>query len=127
MNSTIFAYLFGFLTLISVLFQFALAAGMPWGNLAMGGRYPGKFPPNMRIGAVIQAALLAFLAIIVLSHAGVAFPNLSDFSQTLIWVAVGISGISLVMNLITPSKWERIIWAPIALLMTASSLIVALA
>lgn len=42
MISTFFAYLFALVTLITVLFQFALAAGMPWGNLAMGGRYPGK-------------------------------------------------------------------------------------
>lgn len=126
MSATPFAYLFALVTLITVLFQVALAAGMPWGNLAMGGRYPGKFPPGMRVGAVIQAALLAFLAMIVLSNAGVAFPGLSTLSNLLIWVAVAISAISLVMNLITPSKWERILWAPVALVMTVSSLIVAL-
>ena len=127
MASTFFAYLFAFPTLIVVLFQIALAAGMPWGHLAMGGRYPGKFPPNMRIGAVIQGMLLAFLGMIVLSHAGVAFPGLSNLSNILVWVAVAISGISLVLNLITRSKWERILWAPVALLMTVSSLVVALA
>ena len=92
----------------------------------MGGRYPGKFPPNMRVGAVIQGAVLAFLAMIVLSRAGVAFPGLSNLMNILIWVAVAISGVSLILNLITQSKWERIIWAPVALLMTVSSLIVAL-
>jgi lipoprotein signal peptidase len=126
LSATPFAYLFASVTLITVLFQFALAAGMPWGNLAMGGRYPGKFPPGMRVGAVIQAALLAFLAAIVLSNAGVAFPGLSTLSNLLIWVAVAISAISLVMNLITLSKWERILWAPVALVMMVSSLIVAL-
>ena len=30
MLSTFFAYLFGFLSFIGVLFQIALAAGMPW-------------------------------------------------------------------------------------------------
>ncbi len=126
MTSTFFAYLYAFLTLIIFLFQIALAAGMPWGHLAMGGRYPGKFPPNMRVGAVIQAMLLAFLAMIVLSRAGVAFPGLSNLSNILVWVAVAISGVSLILNLITQSKWERIIWAPVALLMAVSSLIVAL-
>ena len=126
MNSTFFAYLFALLTLIIFLFQLALAAGMPWGHLAMGGRYPGKFPPNMRVGAVIQGTLMVFLGMIVLSRAGIAFPGLSNLSNYLIWVAVAISGISLVMNLITQSKWERILWAPVALLMTISSLVVAL-
>ena len=126
MSSTFFAYLFAFATLIVVLFQLALAAGMPWGHLAMGGRYPGKFPINLRVGAVIQGALLAFLAMIVLSHAGIAFPGLSNLSIGLIWVAVAVSGLSLITNLITPSKWERILWAPVALIMTISSLITAL-
>ena len=126
MSATFFAYLFAAVTLISVLFQLALAAGMPWGHLAMGGRFPGKFPPALRIGAVVQAALLAFLACVVLARAGVAFPDLSNLANVLIWIAVGISGLSLIMNLITPSKWERRLWAPVALLMTLSSLIVAL-
>ena len=38
MTSTFFACLFSFQTLIVFLFQIALAAGMPWGSLAMGGR-----------------------------------------------------------------------------------------
>jgi len=126
MNPTPFAYLFTLAALITVLFQLALAAGKPWGNLAMGGRYPGKFPAGMRVGALIQAALIAFLAIIVLSDAGVAFPGLSSLSNILIWAAVAMSAISLVMNLIMPSKWERILWAPVAFVMTVSSLIVAL-
>ena len=126
MTSTFFAYLFALVTLISIFFQIALAAGVPWGHLAMGGRYPGKFPPNMRVGAIIQGALLAFLAMIVLSRAGAAFQGLSNLSNIFIWVAVAISVVSLVMNLITQSKWERTLWAPVALLMTVSSLIVAL-
>ena len=69
---------------------------------------------------------MVFLGMIVLSRAGIAFPGLSNLSNYLIWVAVAISGISLVMNLITQSKWERILWAPVALLMTVSSLVVAI-
>jgi lipoprotein signal peptidase len=126
MTSAFFAYLFALLTLIVFLFQMALAAGMPWGHLAMGGRYLGKFPPNMRIGAVVQGVLIAFLGMVVLSRAGVAFPGLSNLSNILIWVAVAISGVSLVLNLLTQSKWERVLWAPVGLLMTVSSLVVAL-
>jgi len=126
MTSAFFAYLFALLTLIVFLFQMALAAGMPWGHLAMGGRYPGKFPPNMRIGAVVQGVLIAFLGMVVLSRAGVAFPGFSNLSNILIWVAVAISGVSLVLNLLTQSKWERVLWAPVGLLMTVSSLVVAL-
>ena len=122
----IVAYVFTIGIVISVLFQFALAAGMPWGHLAMGGRFPDVMPPAMRVGAVIQAALLVFLAMIVLARAGVTLTSMYTMSTMWIWVVVAISGLSLVMNLITPSKWERILWSPIALIMTVCSLLVAL-
>ena len=43
-----------------------------------------------------------------------------------IWVVVVINIISLVMNAITPSKQERAIWMPVALILTICSSIVAL-
>ena len=92
----------------------------------MGGRYPGRLPANLRIAAVVQAALLAILAAGVLSRAGVAFPGLSAWAGWLAWIAVGFSLLALMLNLITPSKWERRVWAPVALLMFASSLLVGL-
>lgn len=36
----------------SIAFQLALALGAPWGEYAMGGRYPGRFPPGLRLAAV---------------------------------------------------------------------------
>ncbi|MBV7328584.1 hypothetical protein KFU94_10045 [Chloroflexi bacterium TSY] len=99
MNTFWLAYIFVFFTAIVVLFQFALAAGMPWGHLAMGGRYPGRFPPKMRIAAAARG---------------------------LIWVAVAFSAISTILNIITPSKWERILWVPVTVVMLISSVIVAL-
>ncbi|MGM0589625.1 MAG: hypothetical protein ACQETE_14475 [Bacteroidota bacterium] len=120
------AYLFCFLILLTVLFQFALAFGAPWGHLAMGGKYPGKFPLRMRIGAVIQSLVLSLLAVIVLTRAGTILPSYTQLSEMLIWIVVGISTLSLILNVITPSKWERILWAPVALMMLVSSLIVAL-
>ncbi|MSP57207.1 MAG: hypothetical protein EXR69_16670, partial [Myxococcales bacterium] len=46
-------------TALVVGFQVALALGAPWGELAMGGAFPGRFPPAMRVAAVVQGALLA--------------------------------------------------------------------
>ncbi|MEX2410675.1 MAG: hypothetical protein WD607_04765 [Candidatus Paceibacterota bacterium] len=34
---------------------------MLWGEASMGGRYPGKYPPKMRIVAVLNMLLLGFL------------------------------------------------------------------
>lgn len=53
-----------------VSFQVALAAGAPWGAYAMGGAFQGQFPPTLRIAALVQAALIAGMAAVVLSRAG---------------------------------------------------------
>ena len=108
-----------------VAFQIALAAGAPWGAYAMGGAFPGQFPPALRVGAVVQAALLLLMAAVILSRAGVALPRWSRASRWLAWVVVAFAVVSLVLNLITPSAGERMIWAPVALLLLVTSLIVA--
>ncbi len=121
------AIVFAGLIVFVVLFQLALAAGMPWGKLAMGGRFPGRLPPAMRVAAVVQAVLLGVLALVVLARAGVALPAWSPASTKLIWVVVAVSVLSALMNLATPSKWERILWAPVGVALSVCSSIVALA
>ena len=108
-----------------VAFQIALAAGAPWGAYAMGGAFPGQFPPELRIAAVIQAALLVGMAAVVLARAGLALPGWSRVARWLIWFVVAFAVLSLVLNLITPSAGERAIWAPTAFLLLLSSAIVA--
>ena len=120
------AAIFAVCIAIAVLFQFALALGAPWGQLAMGGRFPGKFPTAMRIAAVVQAILLSLLAVIVMVRSHILLPNYYEHSLYGIWVVVGICALSAIMNLITPSKWERIIWAPIGVILFTSSLLVAM-
>ena len=115
----------GFMGLV-VLFQFALALGAPWGSLAMAGKFPGKFPPLMRIAAIVQGLVLCLLAVIVLIRADVVLPGLYSASEIAIWVVVAISVLSLVMNLATPSKWERIIWVPVCAIHVITALLVAL-
>ena len=109
-----------------VVFQIALAAGAPWGAFAMGGAFPGQFPPALRIAALIQAALLAGMAMVVLARAGLVLPGWSRVSRWLVWVVVAFAALSLVLNLITPSAGERAIWAPTAFLLLISSAVVAI-
>lgn len=108
-----------------VAFQVALAAGAPWGAYAMGGAFPGKFQSTLRIAALVQAALIAGMTVVVLSRAGLVLPGWSGVTRWLVWVVVAFTALSLVLNLITPSAGERAIWAPVALLLLASSTLVA--
>lgn len=107
-------------------FQVGLALGAPWGAYAMGGAVNGPFPPVLRVAALFQAVILVVLAVIVLTRAAVLdVPLLRDLPWT-IWIVVVFSGISLVLNSLSRSAGERRLWAPVALAMVASSLIVAL-
>ena len=69
------AFLYAIITLAVVAFQIALAAGAPWCAFAMGGAFPGQFPPAMRIAAIIQAALLIGFALVVLARTGIILPK----------------------------------------------------
>jgi hypothetical protein len=124
--TTAAAFLFTLVAVGVVVFQLALALGAPWGEYAMGGRFPGTFPRAMRVSAVGQAALLAALAVYVLSAAGLALPSLARTLPWLIWAVVAFSAVSLLLNAITPSAGERRIWVPVAIVMLVTSLIVAL-
>lgn len=120
------AFLYAIISAGVVAFQVALAAGAPWGAYAMGGAFPGQFPPELRVAAVVQAVILAALAGVVLSRANVALAGWSKASRWLIWIVVGFSALSLVLNVITPSAGERAIWAPVAAIMLISSATVAI-
>lgn len=113
-------------TVIVVGFQVLLALGVPWGAYAMGGRFPGRFPPMMRVLALVQAVVLGLLAGVVLSAAGVIAPDLTERLPWLVWLAVAISAVSVVMNAASPSPAERRMWLPVGLVMLTTSLVVAL-
>lgn len=113
------------LTGIVIIFQGCLAAGLPWGEASMGGKYPGKYPPKMRVFAIINMFILGFIAAIVLSKADLLFPQLKPISNIGIWIVVAFMVVGTILNTITPSKIERI-WAPVALFQFITSLIVAI-
>ena len=120
------AILYAVLSAGVVAFQFALAAGAPWGAYAMGGAVPGQLPPALRIGVLAQAALNIGMAAIVLARAGLILTGWARVGRWLIWVVVAVTAMSLVLNLITPSAGERAIWVPVLLVLLASSLVVAI-
>lgn len=120
------AIVFGIATVGVVGFQIALALGAPWGAWAMGGAFPGRYPPRMRVAAILQAVVLGLVGVVVLSHAGLLLPAIAGAVPWLVWLAVGLSGASLVLNAITPNVGERRLWVPVAAVMLVTSLVVAL-
>jgi hypothetical protein len=124
--TTVAALAFTIAAAIVIGFQLALAAGAPWGAYAMGGTNPGVYPRRLRVAAVAQAVLIGLFAVIVLEHANLLEIPLLAGLPSLIWLVVVFSAVSLVLNLITRSTWERRLWAPVALVMLISSVLVAI-
>lgn len=106
-------YIYAYLTVATALFQLGLAAGMPWGEMTMAGKFPGVLPPQMRFAAIVQALLLLLFAGSVLAYTGITFSHYRELSGKLIWPIFAFSIIACVLNTITPSRKERLLWAPV--------------
>jgi hypothetical protein len=117
MHTAFAAGLFGVLVLLVAAFQFALAAGAPWGNLTMGGTFPGRLPPPLRVAAMVQALVLLLFGVIVAARARLALTRWHAVSRKLIWVVVGYTVLGAVLNAITASPWERALWLPVTLVL----------
>ena len=103
---------------VTVAFQIALICGAPWGHLTQGGSHQGPLPASARGAAVLSIGLLTLMAGAILSGAGLwpAWPVWTS------WLAVTVTGLGLVLNLITPSAAERRLWAPVTAIMFLSAL-----
>jgi hypothetical protein len=113
--------------LLVAAFQIALISGAPWGEYAFGGQNKGVLPRNLRIGSAITTFLYLGMAGHYLAQLGI-FPKLlaPELNQVANWVIVGINTLALIMNTITPSKKERMIWAPVAFVLLTTSVAIAL-
>jgi len=118
---TIAGLVFAGAALVVMLFQFALALGVPWGHLAMGGRYPGRMPVAMRVSAWAQGGIMAAMGWTVAAHAGVIAEQPPGWT---LWVVAGITLMTFVLNLITPSRAERRLWGPVTFVMLCCVLVV---
>lgn len=120
------AIVFALLALGVIAFQAALALGAPWGAFAMGGAFPGVYPPRLRVAAVVQGVVIGIVAVVVLSAAGLVLPALHATVPWMIWVVVALSAVGVVLNALSRSAGERRIWVPVTIVLLVSSLVVAL-
>lgn len=115
----------GFLVLAG--FQAALAAGVPWGRAAWGGKHPGRLPQNLRVASAVSVAIWVIAVLIVLDRAGIPVVDVPDaVSQIGTWVLVVLLAIGTIMNFASSSPYERFGWAPAALATALLTLVVAL-
>ena len=116
-----FAHLYATAMLAIAFFQVALILGAPLGRYTQGGQHDGALPMSGRIIAAVSIPVVLFQGLAILSAAG--FPGLGWPVWTG-WMALAVTGVSTVLNWITPSKPERMVWGPIMLVLSAMALVV---
>lgn len=105
------------------IFQLGLIAGLPLGHLAWAGRYR-VLPVRLRFGSGMAILVYAVLALAILDRAGLVAILPSPWSHGLAWATVSYLALALALNLISPSRAERRLMAPIAALLLCCALVV---
>ena len=105
--------------------QLALAAGAPWGDLTMGGAFPGRLPRAMRAVALGSAALLMAFCVVVAARAELISPRWGAGWGRLICAVVAYALIAVALNAVTPSARERMVWLPVAVVLAVCAVSVA--
>jgi hypothetical protein len=111
---------------VIALFQIALAAGAPLGHASWGGAHAGQLPTGLRVASAVAVGVWALAALIVLGRAGFAVSPLpASFTTRGAWILVGVLAVGALMNLASPSAWERFLWGPFTLILAVLCLLVA--
>jgi hypothetical protein len=111
---------------VIVVFQAALAAGAALGHAAWGGA-EAELTTGQRIGSGIAVVLWTMAAVIVLGRAGAwgrATPTRVFSWGT--WFFAALTAISALPQFASESRWENVIWGPLALILAVLCTIVAL-
>ena len=107
-------------------FQAALAAGAPLGRFAWGGQHR-VLPTKLRIGSAVSIVLYALFALIILATAQRASDGTgAGVTDVGIWVLTAYLALGIVMNAISRSRPERFLLTPVAALLAAVCLVLAL-
>ena len=106
-------------------FQAALVLGAPLGRAAWGGTHV-RLPPRLRVASAVAVGVWVLATLIVLGRAGFGVTPLpSGVVRWGTWVLVGMLLLGALMNFISPSRWERFLWGPLALILAGLCLVVA--
>ena len=105
-------------------FQVALAAGAPFGRAAWGGSHE-RLPRKLRVASAVAAGVWVLAALVVLADAGFdVSPIPASVADWATWVLAALL-LGAVMNFLSRSRLERIIWGPIALVLAGLTAFVA--
>jgi hypothetical protein len=106
-------------------FEIALVAGAPLGHAAWGGAH-AHLSTAERIGSAAAVFVWAGAALIVLGRAGLHATRVgANVLRRVTWGLAAVSVIAALMNFVSHSRWENLIFGPTALLLAILCTIVA--
>jgi len=105
--------------------QLLLATGAPLGRYAWGGQH-AVLPPGLRIGSVVSIALYGVFAVLMLQAAGAVAVLPRGLVEVALWVLTGYFVLGIAMNAASRSRSERRLMTPVAVVLAASCLVLAL-
>jgi hypothetical protein len=108
-------------------FEVALAAGVPWGHAAWGGAH-SKLSTAERTGSAVAILVWMAAAAIVLGRAGVwgiGGRRRATLFRWGTWFLAAVSALAALMNFASQSRWENLIFGPLALLLALLCTVVA--
>ena len=106
-------------------FPVALVAGAPFGRAAWGGSHE-RLPRKLRIASGVAAGVWVLAALVMLADAGFdVSPIPASVASWATWVLAALLLLGAVMNFLSRSRLERIIWGPIALVLAGLTAFVA--
>lgn len=126
-NLQIAAAWLGLLTSVwLVVFQVVLAAGAPLGFLAWGGQEPGRLSPVRRWASAVSAILMVGFALLFGQAAGLwaAFPD--PLPRWPFWAGMALFALSILGNMSSQSRPERLLGVPVTIAMTAACAVMAI-
>jgi hypothetical protein len=119
-SSTPLKIIYVLLTILG-LFQLALILGAPWGEAAWGGQYR-VLPTFYRVGSVTSIGLYLFFVWALRRRE--QHPR-DKFARVTAWILVAYSAVGVIANSASSSRYENLIWAPVAVVLTICMFLIA--
>lgn len=109
-----------------VLFQVALIAGAPLGRFAWGGQHK-VLPVKLRVGSAVSIVIYAAFATLVLGKSGLWVLVASHTILSIgLWITTAYLALGVLLNAISRSAPERLLMAPVALVLAVCFLVITL-
>lgn len=106
--------------------QLALLAGAPLGHLAWGGGHR-VLPTRLRVGSAVALVLYALVALVIWGSAvRLSVPGGAAGADLGIWLLTAYFCVAVVLNAASRSRPERLLMTPVALVLAACCLVIAL-